>query len=94
MALDEEDPVQFLNTDDQENPIPGEGHAPIPRWLIILYILTMVWGLLWLYLFWNGSTVPWFDRGAWHSLQEAAKTTYPWKSDPQLRKEEKGEMPK
>ena len=82
---DDEEPPQFLTIDDQERPIPDEEHAAIPKWLKILYALTIAWGLLWLYLFWNGSTVPWFDRGAWHGLQQAANTTYPWKQEPKRR---------
>ncbi len=75
---DNDVPAPFIPLDNQEQPIPGEGHAPVPRWLLVLYAVTLSWGLLWLILFWNGSAVPWFDRGAWWALQHAANTTYPW----------------
>lgn len=50
--------------------------APVPRWLIFNYIFWPLWGLVWFYYFWNGS-YGWLDRGYWHELQEAAKTTFP-----------------
>ena len=65
---------------DQEG-APAEGHAPIPRWLWWVYILSPIFGIIWMWLFWNGSGNGWFDRGAWTQLQEAAKTTYPWQPD-------------
>lgn len=50
--------------------------APIPRWLKWSYIVLVIWGFIWLYLFWNGSW-GWFDRGYWAELQKAANTTFP-----------------
>ncbi len=85
MALNE-DSSQFTLLDDQENPIPKEAHAPFPRWLLVLYTITLCWAFVWLFLFWNGSTVPQFDEGGWRGLQQAANTTYPWKTEPGLRK--------
>lgn len=55
----------------------ASGNAKIPRWLVWSYILLPIWGILWFFLFWNGSTVAWFDRGYWFELQQAANTTFP-----------------
>ena len=49
-------------------------NTTVPRWLKVLYILLPVWGLFWLYTYWNGSSGV-LDRGHWHELQQAAKTT-------------------
>lgn len=49
-------------------------NAKVPRWLIFTYLILPIWGIFALWYFWNGST-GWFDRGYWHELQIAAKTT-------------------
>lgn len=49
--------------------------AKIPKWIIIVIIVIHIWGILWFYLFWNGSH-GWLDRGYWGQLQKAANTTY------------------
>lgn len=54
--------------------------SPVPRWLKINYFIWIVFGVIWFYLFWNGSTVSYFDRGYWFELQKAANTTMPFKS--------------
>ncbi len=59
---------------DNDNEIPESEEAKIPRFLLITYIIVFLTGLA-LIFFWNGSR-GWFDRGSWHKLQEAAKTTY------------------
>lgn len=51
-------------------------HAPVPKWLIWNYIFWPIFGLFWLYFFWNGS-YGWLDRGYWSELQRAANTTFP-----------------
>lgn len=51
-------------------------NAPVPRWLKFNYVLWILFGIIWFYLFWNGSTVPYFDRGYWFELQKAANTTF------------------
>jgi hypothetical protein len=56
--------------------IPASNEAPVPRWLITVYIVLPLLGLITWYYFWNGST-GWFDRGYWQELQEAANTTFP-----------------
>ncbi len=47
----------------------------IPRWLKFAYVILPIWGLIWFYLYWNGSEGE-LDRGYWHQLEKAAKTTY------------------
>lgn len=51
--------------------------APVPRFLKFNYVIWILFGIVWFYLFWNGSTVPFFDRGYWFELQKAANTTFP-----------------
>lgn len=48
----------------------------VPFWLIVVYMILPIWGVITLYLFWNGS-YGWLDRGYWQALQEAANTTFP-----------------
>lgn len=50
--------------------------AKIPAWLKWIYLILPFWGILWFYLFWNGS-YGWLDRGYWNELQKAANTTFP-----------------
>lgn len=54
--------------------------APVARWLKITYITLPIWGVIWFYLYCNGS-YGWLDRGAWFRLEEAAKTTFPMKNN-------------
>ncbi len=49
---------------------------PIPRWLILTYILLPIWGIISWVVFFNGS-YGWLDRGYWNQLQKAALTTFP-----------------
>lgn len=55
--------------------------APVPFWLKCNYVFWVIFGIIWFFMFWNGSTVSFFDRGYWHELQEAANTTYPYPSE-------------
>lgn len=71
------------NTSDQEQEVEEYGDeyirsydAKVPKFLIWTYILLPIWGIVTLYVFWNGS-IGWFDRGAWQQLQIAANTTFP-----------------
>lgn len=50
--------------------------AKVPPFLKWTYLLLPIWGIITLYIFWNGS-IGWFDRGAWQQLQIAANTTFP-----------------
>lgn len=52
------------------------GDAPISKWLKAVYYTLPVWGILWFWLFWNGS-YGWLDQGYWQQLQRAANTTFP-----------------
>jgi hypothetical protein len=47
----------------------------IPGWLKFVYFSLPFWGILWLYLYWDGSH-GWLDRGYWGDLQRAANTTF------------------
>lgn len=59
-------------------------HGRVPTWLKWCYILCILWGIAWMYLYWNG-VEGWLDRGYWFELEKAANTTFPSKnlSDPQ-----------
>lgn len=50
--------------------------APVRGWLKFSYVFWILFGLFWLYYFFNGS-YGWLDRGYWLQLQRAALTTYP-----------------
>jgi hypothetical protein len=54
--------------------------AKVAPFLIFLYIVLPIWGLLALYVFWDGSQGGWLDRGYWHQLQIAANTTIPYEN--------------
>lgn len=51
--------------------------AKVPHWLKWVFVIMPIWGVLWFYIFWNGSN-GWFDRGYWNELQKAANTTTPY----------------
>jgi hypothetical protein len=51
-------------------------HGTVPNWLKYQYVFWLAWGVVWLWLFWNGSW-GYFDRGYWQQLQRAANTTFP-----------------
>ncbi|MGA8165621.1 MAG: hypothetical protein WB791_11495, partial [Waddliaceae bacterium] len=48
----------------------------IARWLKLTYILLLIWGIVWLYLSWNG-VVNRLDPGYRDQLEKAASTTSP-----------------
>lgn len=57
----------------------ASGDAPVPRWLKFNYLFWILWGVVWFFLFWNGSW-GWLDRGYWQQLQRAAGTVYPFQN--------------
>lgn len=69
-----DDDTLFIPDLYPEGPPPSKD-LPIPRWLITTYIVLPIWGIITLYLFWNGSW-GWLDRGYWQQLQQAADTTH------------------
>lgn len=50
--------------------------AKVETWLKVTYIILPIWGVIWFFLYWNG-TSGWLDRGYWEQLQRAANTTFP-----------------
>ena len=54
--------------------VPPSNDASVPAWLKLTYLVLPIWGLIFLWYFFNG-THGWLDRGAWQALQQAAKTT-------------------
>lgn len=69
------------------DPRINSGHAPIPRWILIIALILPIWGVVSLYVYWNGSS-GWLDRGYWQQLQRAANTTYPYDQQQLLEKEQ------
>jgi len=68
--------------DDDSIPSYKEKDPGVPLWLILVYILAPLWGILAFYLYWNGNYGDWLDRGYWGELQQAANTTFPAKELP------------
>ena len=68
------------------DPDVASADAPIPKWLKYSNFFWTVFGLFWLYFFWNGSH-GWFDRGYWNELQRAANTTFPFTTQEIVEKE-------
>jgi len=54
----------------------ASGDAKVETWLKVTYIVLPIWGIIWFFLYWNG-THGWLDRGYWEQLQRAANTTFP-----------------
>lgn len=59
-----------------DNEVKSYEHKPVPLWLKVTYVVTIVYAIVTLYLYWGGSW-GWLDRGYWYELQKAAKTTFP-----------------
>ena len=49
--------------------------AKVPLWLKIAYIALPIWGIIWMFLYWNGAS-GWIDRGQWWELEKAANTQW------------------
>jgi hypothetical protein len=49
--------------------------ARVPKWLKVSYVLLPIWGVIWFFYFFNGSS-GWLDAGYWNQLQKAALTTF------------------
>ena len=80
LDMDEEPKYDMMKEDDHVE-LYGDAqiasaHNKVPWWLIVNYIVWPLWGIIWFYLYWNGSW-GWLDRGSWKELQTAAKTTFP-----------------
>ncbi|HEV8052748.1 MAG TPA: hypothetical protein VGP47_09645, partial [Parachlamydiaceae bacterium] len=79
-SISVEDKELHKEVDDLElygDPGIASRNAPVPKWLLFVNFSCVALGLLWLFLFWNGS-YGWLDRGYWSELQRAANTTYPY----------------
>ncbi|GAB4226641.1 MAG: hypothetical protein Tsb0021_02830 [Chlamydiales bacterium] len=68
---------------------PSSLENKVPRWLIWVYVLLPIWGIITLAIYWNGNRGGWLDRGYWEQLQRSANTTYPFinHNNPELDKE-------
>lgn len=67
--------------------------AKVPTFLKWTYVILPIWGVITLYIFWNGS-IGWFDRGSWQQLQIAANTTFPSENHDLTESEQKAEEKK
>lgn len=63
--------------DDDSIPPYKDVDKGIPLWLKLVYIFVPIWGLIILWLYWNGNFGGWLDRGHWGELQQAANTKFP-----------------
>lgn len=63
----------------------ASNEGTIPTWIKWVVVVTIAWGFVWLYFFWDGAT-GWIDRGYWQQLEQAANTTMPWQDadDPSM----------
>ena len=52
------------------------GDVKVPAWLKLSYLIIPIWGIVWLFLYWNGAS-GWIDRGHWDELEKAANTQFP-----------------
>lgn len=71
-------------TDHEEDSLENYGddsissyHGIVPAWLKFQYFFWIAWGIVWFFLYWNGSW-GYVDRGYWQQLQRAAQTTFPF----------------
>ena len=48
-------------------------NTKIPSFLKWVYLICPIWGIFWMYTFWDGSA-GWLDRGYWYELEESANT--------------------
>lgn len=53
--------------------------TPVPKFLKWVYLILPIWGIVWFWLYWDGSA-GWLDKGHWFQLEKAANTTYPFES--------------
>lgn len=60
-------------------------HGKVPLWLKIQYVFWIAWGVVWFFLYWNGSW-GYLDKGYWHQLQISAQTTFPQQDSSELNK--------
>ena len=58
-----------------DNEVDEFDDTKVPTFLKWTYLILPVWGLIWGYLYWDGSA-GWLDRGYWQELEAAAKTTF------------------
>jgi hypothetical protein len=49
--------------------------VPVPTFLKWVYAILPIWGLIWLWFYWDGTQGA-LDRGSWQELQQAANTTF------------------
>ena len=55
----------------------ASGDTQVPMWLKVVYFSLPIWGIVWFFLYWNGSQ-GWLDRGYWDELEKAANTMIPY----------------
>jgi hypothetical protein len=60
--------------DFADNEVQEYHDTPIPKFLMAIYVILPIWGIVWWALYWNGSQ-GFLDRGYWSDLERAAGTT-------------------
>lgn len=56
-----------------DNEVSEYHDTPVPTFLKYVYAILPVWGIIWFFLYWDGS-YGWLDRGYWKELQSSANT--------------------
>lgn len=56
-----------------DNEVQEYHDTPIPKFLLAVYMILPIWGVMWWALYWNGSQ-GFLDRGYWSDLEEVAGT--------------------
>lgn len=67
--------------DEEKLDVPKSFSNPIPKFLLVTYLVLPILGIYWLYAYWDGSN-GFLDRGHWHELQVKANTTIYEKNQP------------
>lgn len=70
MSEDEDEIEEYGNTGiySKDKKVPG--------WLKLSYLILPIWGIIWMFLYWNGAS-GWIDRGHWNQLEKVANTQFP-----------------
>ena len=68
------EPESLIVDEYGDHEVQEYANTPVPTFLKWVYVILPIWGALWFYLYWDGST-GWLDRGYWSELEAAANTT-------------------
>jgi hypothetical protein len=72
MMVDEDNHRHIMGYADNE--VREYEDTNVPTFLKWVYVILPIWGVIWWWLYWDGSTGA-LDRGKWQQLERAAQTT-------------------